>query len=223
MTILDYILLAALLVVLPGEALWHTVARRDRPKPMLAARLVRSLRIIVALLIVLVVAWSYAGRPLASLGLDAPLSTGGLIGLALAVTLVGLMGVAGAAMKAKGGDCQPAGDALAMMPQTPADTRLFILFAFVAGIGWELLYRGFVMWALTPIIGLAGAVIVAGVAYALGHGSRDSKSLVGSVISSFLFTIGFALTGSLWWLIVLHIALPLMGLRAMRAMQPARG
>lgn len=221
MTILDIILLAALMLALPAEALWHTMGRRDRPRPALTTKLVRTLRVLGVLLILLTMIWVHGDRPAAWLGLDAPLSTGGLIGLAVAVTILGLLGIGTAAMKARGGS-EASAAAEAVMPRTPAETRLFIVFAVAAGIGWELLYRGFLLWALTPLIGLAGAVIVAAIAYALGHGSRDTRSLVGSTISSFLFTIGFALTGSLWWLIILHIGLPLVGLVAMCAVRSAR-
>lgn len=221
MTVLDYILLAALLLVLPAEALWNTVARRDKPPRALGSRLLRSLRVIAVLLALLVAIWWRDERPAAWLGLDAPISTAGLMGLAFAVALVSALIFASVSRKPNARDIDAAAVS-GMMPSTQSETRLFILFGVAAGVGWELLYRGFLLWALTPWIGMVGAVIVAAIAYALGHGSRDTKSLIGSVISSFLFTIGFAATGSLWWLILIHAALPLIGLLAMRSLQPAR-
>lgn len=215
MTSLDWVLLGALLVVLPAEALWHSVARRERPKRPLASRLARSLRVIIVLLALLFTIWGFEGRSYQLLGLDMPVSTAGLIGLA--ATGVILAGLAAAIMVTKRRP-PAAEDAAAadMLPEHRSETILFVLFGLAAGAGWELLYRGFLLWALTPLIGLAGAVIVAAVAYALGHGSKDAKSLIGSTIASFLFTIGYAVTGSLWWLMLLHAGLPLIGLLAGR-------
>lgn len=221
MTSLDYILLAALVVALPAEALWKTVRGRARPKPPLSTKLLRSLRVVAVLLAVLAFIWIREERSAGALGLEAPLSTGGMVGLAIAVALLGLLGI-GTVAKRGSGEGADAGLAANHMPQTPRERRLFALFVFVAGIGWEVLYRGYLLWALAPLVGAPGAVVVAAIAYALGHGSRDSKSLIGAVIASFLFTIGYALTGSLWWLILLHIGLPLIGMAAMRPMRPSR-
>jgi membrane protease YdiL (CAAX protease family) len=82
----------------------------------------------------------------------------------------------------------------------------------------QLLYRGFLMLVLTP-----GAVILAALAYGAGHGYKSRGQFAGSIVSAFLFTIGYVLTGSLWWLMLLHMGLPLFGLisssRARKAAQ----
>jgi membrane protease YdiL (CAAX protease family) len=221
MTILDWILVATLVLVLPAEALWNSIARREKPKRPLGTRLARSLRVIVVLLAFLFMIWGLEGRSIALLGLEWPVSTAGLIGLGVAIVILALLAAAIRLRKPTAAEAD-AMAASAITPETKSETILFVLFAFAAGIGWELLYRGFLIWALAPWIGTIGAVVVAAVAYALGHGSQNAKSLIGSTIASFLFTIGFAVTGSLWWLMLLHTGLPLIGLLAARTSRTSR-
>lgn len=221
MTVLDWILLAALVLVLPAEALWNTVARRERPTRPLSSRLLRSLRLVAVLLAFLFLIWWLESRSPELLGLDVPISTAGLIGLAASTLILGALAAAILLKKPGGGDAKPEAQ-LEMLPKTRLETVLFVLFGFAAGIGWELLYRGYLLWALTPLVGTVAAVIVAAIAYGLGHGSRDTRSLIGATIASFLFTIAYALTGSLWWLILLHSGLPMLGLLAQRVSRPAR-
>lgn len=65
--------------------------------------------------------------------------------------------------------------------------------AHFIGIGWELLYRGFLLLALAPWLGTWGAVVLAAVAYGAAQGYKSPGQL----------------TGSLWWLMLLHVAMPL--------------
>lgn len=221
MTSLDYILVAALVFAIPAEALWRSVRGRGRPRPPLGAILRRTIQLIVVLVALLALIWAREERSLALLGLEAPLSTGGFIGLAIAVALVGLLGIASVTKKSAT-DAREKAEAAGMLPQTPGDRRLFAIFSFTAGIGWELLYRGYLLWALSPVIGVVAAVVVASIAYGLGHGLRSARGLIGAVFASFLFTIGYALTGSLWWVMVLHVGLPLIGIAATRAPRAVR-
>jgi len=221
MNILDYVLAAALLLLLPGEALLYSLTSRPRPPRPLSVRMIRTMRMIGALLILLVVIWWWEGRSPALLGFDVPLSTGGLVGLAIAGVLLALLFVP-ALMARQGKPMINRPGRANVLPKTPAETRIYVAFALTAGIGWEILFRGFLLWALSPLVGLWGAVIIAAIAYGLAHATRNLGSLIGAVISSFLFTIGYALTGSLWWLIVLHAGLPLMALLTPRQAEPAR-
>lgn len=74
--------------------------------------------------------------------------------------------------------------------------------------GWEILYRGFIL-LLTPNTGLPIAITISALAYGIAHGYRSPKQLIASIVSAFAFTIAYALTHSLWWLIVIHAGLPL--------------
>ena len=218
MLTLSLVLGLLLLVAIPAQALWRTLG--DRPK---RARIVRYRATIieaVALMAFLAVVASIEGISAADLGLDFPQTTGALVGLGIAVVLVGGMITATFLAKPKqsGTDIVEAEE---LMPQTGQEAALFILLAFVIGFAWEVLYRGFLLWWLTPLTGIVGAVLVAGVAYGLAHGWESHRSGIASIISALLFCTGYALTGSLWWLIIIHTALPLVGMVAMRKAQTA--
>ena len=70
--------------------------------------------------------------------------------------------------------------------------------------------------------GLPLAVALAAIAYGAGHGYKNAKQFAGSIAAAFAFTIGYALTGSLWWLIVLHAAAPVSMLFAVRKIEVAK-
>lgn len=163
----------------------------------------------------LVVAARVEGFSIDDLGLELALGTGGLIGLGVASALVIAMVVATTKASSNGSN-EKLSEATEIMPQTDQETRVFIFLSVVIGFAWEVLYRGFLFWWLTPMTGVVGAVLIAGVAYGLAHGWENHRQGVGSIVSALLFCTGYALTGSLWWLIVIHIALPLIGLMAMR-------
>ena len=105
-------------------------------------------------------------------------------------------------------------EAIAELPQSRDETLAYLAFTPFAGFGWEILYRGFLLWWLTPLVGIVGAVVIASFAYGLAHGWKNRTRGLGSILSAFLFTIGYAVTGSLWWLIAVHSVLPLIGLLA---------
>lgn len=220
MTSLDYVLVGVLVLLLPAEALWLTLRPRPGSKRSLTSRLFRTMRTVAALLLVLFGIWWWEGRALAQLGLDMPVSTIGMIGIAAAAVILGLLAAMILLKRGTATDAKPPPGA-DLLPQTAGETRLFLLFSLVVGSGWELLYRGYLLWVLTPLMGMPAAIVVAAIAYGLGHGSRDVRSLIGAIVSSFAFTIAYALTGSLWWLIILHIGLPLIGLLAVRVSGPA--
>jgi hypothetical protein len=69
---------------------------------------------------------------------------------------------------------------------------------------------GFLVSYLMPYLGLAGAVALPTLAYAAAHGYNGARQFGVSIIFAFLFTIGFALTNSLWWLMLVHAGLPLL-------------
>ncbi len=208
-TAFDNVLLAALLVLVPANSLWRSLAPRKTKLPRMT-RYGRTIAIVGVLLALLAADWSLTGRSLASLGLDSPPSPAGWIGLAVAIALIAGMVV----MVRKGPRRGSEADAAALMPQSPLEKQVFILFSLMVGIGWELLYRGFLLWALTPWLTLAGAIPVAAIVYGLAHGYQSRRLFTGSLISAFFFVGGYAATGSLWWLMLLHSALPLVGLVA---------
>lgn len=211
---LDHILAALLIVVLPVRALC-----RDLWKTPFRAKIDRyrsTMLMIAALLALLGVDWVEAGRPVSALGLAIPNTVPAIAALVITVVLIVGVVVTGYRRVGTAGD-RPRALRETMLPETPQERSAFIWFVLAAGIGWEVLYRGFLLLYLMPFVGPVSAVCVSAVAYAFAHGFSSAKLFAGSLISALLFTIGYAATSNLWWLIVLHVALPLLGLMAANA------
>lgn len=106
------------------------------------------------------------------------------------------------------------------MPGTRTETLAYLLTMIGMTATWELLFRGYLLLVLTPVTGLPLAVALAAVSYGAGHGYQNAKQFVGSIAAAFAFTIGYAVTGNLWWLIILHASAPVAMLYAMRTIGP---
>jgi len=211
-TPLDGILTVSLLLLVPGFALARSLREgKASPTGTRTERYLRSLRVAGRLLVLLLAVWVVYDRPVAWLGLDRPPSQAGLIGLGVAAVL--LLGLAGTTLfiKPRPADAKTMAAAGAMLPQTQLEWRLFLLMALVLGAGWELLYRGYLVWVLEPHIGTPLTVALSAIAYGVAHGYRGPKMFAGSLASALLFTLAFVWTRSLWWLMAIHIALPLIG------------
>lgn len=212
MTPLDILLTVSLLLLVPGFALARSLREGEAgPTGTRTERYLRTIRIAGRLLVLLLLVWVLYHRPATWLALGWPPSQAGWIGLGIAALL--LLGLTGTTLFAKPRPADPTtmAAAEAMLPQTRVEWRLFLLMALVIGAGWELLYRGYLMWALEPLIGTPLAVALAATAYGVAHGYRGPKMFAGSLVSALLFTLAFVWTRSLWWLMAIHIALPLVG------------
>ena len=91
-----------------------------------------------------------------------------------------------------------------LSPETPRELALGMVYAFIVGCGSEILFRAFLLWVFTPFAGLAGAVAIAALAYGIGHGFRNRRQALSAILSALAFTLGYALTFSLWWLMAIH-------------------
>lgn len=206
---------AWLVFVFPALQLWRSLRPKQKSaRVSQAASYLKSMRKVGAMLAVLAALMVYAGRGPDELGLDIPISLFGQWGLGVcALLLVG--SVVGTwiweqRLDQAGRDNYHAKlQAMDTMPRTPRDLALFAVLTLFIGIGWELLYRGFLILALTPVVGTVGAVVLAALAYGIGHGYQSRGQFIGSIVSAFLFTIAYVLTASLWWLMLLHVMLPL--------------
>ncbi len=202
-----------LVVLLPARAL--RPSRGDRPRRSRSVRFAETISEIAVLLIALAALAYTNGVTQAQLGLAWPPPRAGQVGLALGLFII--VGLAVAVLVAKPRRNSPREqEALAELPQGRREAALYLALAPAVGFGWEVLYRGFLLWWLTPLIGLVGAIVVASMAYGLAHGWKSRWQGLGSIASAFLFTIAYALTGSLWWLIMVHSALPLIAMLAGR-------
>ena len=204
---LDFILAFALLIAFPAYAICRDF-RSKLPIRDNRNRYLRTILLIGSLLLLLTASWLQHSRDIISLGLSLPTTPVALVGFAVGAAILLLLLVAVAKVPLCGDACEQESPE-SILPRSANELWLFAAFSFVAGFGWEVLYRGFLLFYLIPIVGLPISVAVASVAYGTVHGVRDRRRLAGSVAFAFAFTIGYVLTGSLWWLVLIHIALPL--------------
>jgi membrane protease YdiL (CAAX protease family) len=202
-----------LLLAVPIEALFRS--RSKRPPRAQATRFrITIAKAYLLLLALLVVAWEN-GISAAELGIGFRLGTGGWVGLALAGFVV--TGLTTAALLAKTDRAKFRNrQTNELMPEGSVERRLFVVLVPLLGFAWEILFRGYLLWWLVPITGTVAAVPIASVAYGVAHGWSNNRDGFASIGAALAFTTAYALTGSLWWLMIIHSALPLIGYRAYR-------
>lgn len=210
---IDLALAFYLVFILPGWTLWRSTRKDDKPKRPLTQRYLSSIRDIgLALLVLLLICWRN-GYSAADMGLALPAAGAPLWCLVIAIAAMAIHLIScylsihkikpeqRAAMMENGSESG--------MPTNAAELRLFFGLVLFIGAGWELLYRGFLLLALSPYIGPWGMVIVSGLAYGAAHGYKSPRQLSLSIAVAALFATAYVLSGSLWWLMVIHIVMPL--------------
>ena len=226
--IADILFTLYLLVYSPLSSLWRSrhPASSKPSLPPLRSYWRQGRYVLVLLCAFLPVAW-LGGYSAAELGLGPPLSQGGLWGLAAVGCLLLVAHLLGKRHERKitPEERVKLDDKLRDLPFPVPRTRTETLACLVTMVGmtaaWELLYRGYLLLVLTPVTGLPLAIALAAVSYGAGHGYKNPKQFFGSIASAFAFTIGYAVSGNLWWLIVLHAAVPVAMVYATRKVAPS--
>jgi membrane protease YdiL (CAAX protease family) len=228
-TMLNILLAVYLLIVSPALNMWRSLRPKSNkpPRPLLLRYWSMSWHVLVLLGVLWVGSWQ-AGYTPREIGFDLPLSSAGTWGLGFAVLLLGGLSVAGSIIErrktpqARAENERKLLDSPFPWPRTGAETLAFAASMSLMTAAWEILYRGFVLLLLTPSTGLPIAIAASALAYGIGHGYKDPKQLIASIVSAFVFTIAYALTHSLWWLIVIHAGLPLTAVPAVLRAQQRR-
>jgi len=158
-------------------------------------------------LVLLAIDWPLAGRSAQALGVAVPIPVRGQIGFAIAVILIFALLIRShrpwrkpdpqktAAYRARLADA-------GMLMRTPTELAAFFGLAILQGCGGEILFRGLLLWALVPLLGPAGAVVMAATAASLGQGNRTWARVLVSMLTAYAFCIAYAVTHSLWWLML---------------------
>lgn len=205
----EFALAAYLVLVLPALALRKSLREPIRPVPSRVRKYVKIVVKIAVLLLILAIVGYWSGWSHDALGLDFSLSWPGEFGFVITAVLIVVLVVGGQVSKRrftaeKSAKHKALYEQNDLFPRTLTEFRWFVLVSLFVGVGWEVLYRGFLLFILSPLIGVVGAVVVAALAYGLAHGYKSRGQLIESIVSAFAFTMAFALTGSLWWLMLLH-------------------
>ena len=222
----DFLFAFYLIIVLPAYSLWKS----RRPKPATSSRSTlqgywRQATFVLPLVCILFLVSWLSGHSPQELGLDIPLSAPGAWGLLAAACLLTVLRVIEKRIERTTSDedrrkHQAMLRDLPMdMPGTRTETAAYLATTVGMTTCWELLYRGYLLLVLVPLVGTPLAVTLAALSYGAAHGYTSLRQFLGSIIAAFAFTIAYALTGSLWWLIMLHAAAPVTMMYSVRRMQ----
>ena len=91
-----------------------------------------------------------------------------------------------------------------MVPQTRSELGQWVALSLSAGFCEEFVYRGYLIWVFTPLVGLWGAAALSLAAFALAHSYQGLKGVVSVGLLGAVFTLVTLISGSLWPAIVLH-------------------
>jgi membrane protease YdiL (CAAX protease family) len=99
-----------------------------------------------------------------------------------------------------------------LIPRTAREKWVFVLLSLAAGVGEELVFRGYAIGALASVLGgLWNAAIFTSVVFGLLHAYQGPVGMVRTTLLGGLLAASFLLSGSLWPVVTAHVALDLLG------------
>jgi membrane protease YdiL (CAAX protease family) len=167
-----------------------------------------------------VATWVYGGRSGEDFGFTLPWGPRLWMGVgAAAVVAIGLTVQYGLALRSAESRVKVRDELRAVAPfapQTPGEMGPFALLAITAGICEEILFRGFLIWYVSmftgvSIWGLALAVVVSAVAFAVAHLYQGVMGAVRVVGAALVFGTLYVVCESLWPVMLLHAYVDLAG------------
>lgn len=219
-----HLLFLLLGIVLPAvlfaTARRRPAARRMHWSPELKVRLYYSNGLLLLGMAALVVAgWYFTGRPLTEIGFGwgrAPYD-GVAVGILCAFLLlygVDLYAEAGSAARQR--ETRRRFRELGFLPTTGTQYLSFLFLCVCAGVGEEIVYRGFLITYLRELLGAAPWAVVAtlllpAASFGLAHVYQGMQAVVKIVAMALLFGFFYYRTGSLWPLMLLHTGIDAVG------------
>ncbi|MGH6876331.1 MAG: CPBP family intramembrane glutamic endopeptidase [Rhizomicrobium sp.] len=210
LTILDWLVVAYFALVMPVQS-WHA-GRYLAATPRSAIDMTARYRVIIVrdilLAALILFDWNWTGRPWFALGFDIPVGLAGRIGFGFDALLLAWFTWT-LTLKKMSAEARATADAQLtanrIAPETPAEFRLFPVVGVVGSAFEELLFRGFAIWFLAPFVGLWGAVIVSSACFGLNHIYQGWLGVVRTGLFGLAFGTAYALSHSLWWLMLAHV------------------
>ena len=212
-TSLDFVVFGVAVAYLARSAIFSSrVGRKPRSERNVVRRYCVTTAGAALISALVLFAWHASGRPFSALGLDAPIGIPGDVGFVLDAALVCYFAY-GLLFKKQSAEDNAATqrrlDALHIVPQTRTEFLLWPIMVLVASPFEELLFRGFLIWFFANFAGLWGAVLLSSLLFGLGHAYQGWRGILRTALIGLAFGIAYALTQSLWWLMVAHVILNL--------------
>jgi hypothetical protein len=218
--IFDYVLLAVILILPIVEWLWYgpRCIRAIRTRvPGARGRLYRAEVIALwAVTLCVLGLWTAKARPWGGLHLGASSALRFASGLLVAAIIVALFVLqmqkvqkalrrprAVAKLREKFASVE------LVVPETDRERRGFWLLSVTAGICEEVIYRGFLLWLITPWDGLIAAILVSTAAFGFMHIYLGVAQVPRTAIIGFVLALVVVASGSLWPAIIIHTAIDL--------------
>jgi membrane protease YdiL (CAAX protease family) len=103
------------------------------------------------------------------------------------------------------------GSVAVISPRSAAELPAFFGVSLTAGFCEELLFRGFLIWVLQPLVGLWLAALLSALLFGVAHAYQGLAGIVRTGLLGLAFTAIVLMTRSLWPAIVLHAIVDAMG------------
>lgn len=230
MTGFDHFLFLLIVVVMPllGQASYARLLRRAEEEGSRARQAAYRSTIVAlsALTVMTLAGWFLVGRDALTLGLRFSPTPAGL--MALLAAGVAALGFYIQVRRARGSADyrarvrQALGRLKPLLPHSDDDCALFDRVAVVAGIGEEIVYRGFLIWYLQQFLDLPMAIAGAAVLFGWAHFYQGRAGILKTGIAGLVFAILYVASGSLLPGMIAHFAVDsLNGKLARTALQDA--
>jgi len=156
--------------------------------------------------------WLFEHREAAMLFLQLPSGWRLIAGIVTTLVIVALMIVqgisAGRADEATRAALRPKlGYAVPILPRTASERDWFMALSATAGVCEELIYRGFVVWALVPWLGLWGAAFASIAGFGVAHAYLGREGMLRATLAGVVLGLVVLMFRSLYPAMILHAAL----------------
>lgn len=192
---------------------WQAFLRRSRVDPARARlwlyrALITELWVLVGAVVLL---WLYQGRSWALLRLDLPrgIRLWISVALVLAVTALLVATIVRLARLQRRRRVKVRSQAIAHAPHTTRELAWWALVSVSAGCCEELIFRGFLIWAFQPLLGLWGAAVLSVVVFAAAHAYQGAAGVLATGVVGAILTVVVLVFGSLWPAVAIHVVLDL--------------
>lgn len=150
--------------------------------------------------------WHFEGRPLAEFGLlhwyGDPLATSVAAAIWVVILLMGILLIRRGFLQAQLQGVYSKYDQL--MPVTRGDKIGSWLTSVSAGFGEEIVYRGFLLWYGSLLVGTPLALFITSVLFGIAHGYQSRFGVIFATIAGLALGLAYLVSGSLFLAMWMH-------------------